>query len=125
MQKLKQNRGITLIALIITIIVMLILVTVSITVALNGGLFKKAEDAATLTTIEQEKEALNMAAISAWESGTGVDFENMEIPDGFVPAGNGKYSKNLNTGLTLQDDFVTCIYQPLLNKNKVLKKQLN
>ena len=43
----------------------------------------------------------------------------------FSPAGNGKYSKNLNTGLTLQDDFVTCIYQPLLNKNKVLKKQLN
>ena len=36
----------------------------------------------------------------------------------FSPAGNGKYSKNLNTGLTLQDDFVTCIYQPLLNKNK-------
>ena len=40
----------------------------------------------------------------------------------FSPAGNGKYSKNLNTALTLQDDFVTHIYQPLLNKNKVLKK---
>ena len=40
----------------------------------------------------------------------------------FSPAGNGKYSKNLATGLTLQDDFVTCIYQPLLNKNKVLKR---
>jgi len=40
----------------------------------------------------------------------------------FSPAGNGKYSKNLNTGLTLQDDFVTYIYQPLLNKNKILKK---
>ena len=40
----------------------------------------------------------------------------------FSPLGNGKYSKNLNTGLTLQDDFVTYIYQPLLNKNKVLKK---
>jgi len=43
----------------------------------------------------------------------------------FSPAGNGKYSKNLDTGLTLQDDFVNCIYQPLLNKNKVLKKQIN
>ncbi|MDD6879340.1 MAG: hypothetical protein PUD59_03805 [bacterium] len=40
----------------------------------------------------------------------------------FSPAGNGKYSKILNTGLTLQDDFVTYIYQPLLNKNKVLKR---
>ena len=41
----------------------------------------------------------------------------------FSPAGNGKYSRNLSTGLTLQDDFVTHIYQPLLNKNKVLKKE--
>ena len=40
----------------------------------------------------------------------------------FSPAGNGKYSKNLATGLTLQDDFVIYIYQPLLNKNKVLKR---
>jgi hypothetical protein len=40
----------------------------------------------------------------------------------FSPAGNGKYSKNLNTGLTLQDDFITHIYQPLLTKNKVLKR---
>jgi len=40
----------------------------------------------------------------------------------FSPAGNGQYSKNLNTGLTLQDDFVTHVYQPLLNINKVLKR---
>ena len=40
----------------------------------------------------------------------------------FSPAGNGKYSKNLATGLTLQDDFVIHIYQPLLNKNKALKR---
>lgn len=43
----------------------------------------------------------------------------------FSPAGNGKYSKNIKTGLTLQDDFVTRIYQPLLNKNKVLIKKNN
>ena len=42
---LKREKGITLIALIITIIVMLILVGVTINVALNGGLFSKAEDA--------------------------------------------------------------------------------
>ena len=40
--KLKENNGITLIALIITIIVMLILVAVTITVAVNGGLFEYA-----------------------------------------------------------------------------------
>ena len=39
----------------------------------------------------------------------------------FSPAGNGVYSKNIDTGSTLQDDFVMYIYQPLLFKNKVLK----
>ena len=41
----------------------------------------------------------------------------------FAPLMNGVYSRNINTGLTLQDDFVTHIYQPLFkNKTKVLKK---
>lgn len=44
-----QNKGITLIALIITIIVMLILVSATISVAVNGGLFEKARDAARKT----------------------------------------------------------------------------
>ena len=42
---MKNTKGITLIALIITIIIMLILVAVSISVALNTGLFKSAGDA--------------------------------------------------------------------------------
>ena len=42
---MKGQKGITLVALIITIIVMLILVGVSITVAINGGLFDKANEA--------------------------------------------------------------------------------
>ncbi len=36
------NKGITLVALIVTIIIMLILVSVTVTVAINGGLFEKA-----------------------------------------------------------------------------------
>ena len=46
---LKQNKGITLIALIITIIVMLILVAVTISMAINGGLFGYAGNAARQT----------------------------------------------------------------------------
>lgn len=38
----------------------------------------------------------------------------------FSPAGNGRFSKNLDTNLTLQDDFVIQVYQPLLSKNKTL-----
>ena len=44
-RKIKNQKGITLVALVITIIVMLILVAVSVTVAINGGLFTKAKEA--------------------------------------------------------------------------------
>ena len=43
---MKNSRGITLIALIITIIVMIILVGVTINVAVNSGLFGKSSEAA-------------------------------------------------------------------------------
>ncbi len=49
----KDERGITLIALVITIIVMLILVAVTINIAVNGGLFDYAGNAARET--EQAK----------------------------------------------------------------------
>ena len=45
----KNNKGITLIALIITIIVMLILVSVTISMAVNGGLFEQAGRAVSQT----------------------------------------------------------------------------
>ena len=95
---LKEQKGITLIALIITIIVMLILVGVTINVALNGGLFTKAEEAATLTTVETEKEQLMMAAIAVWDAETGVDFEKIQLPENFSGS-HGTYtnSKSKNT----------------------------
>ena len=46
MKNFKTQKGITLIALVITIIVMMILVAVSVTVALRGGLFRTAKQAA-------------------------------------------------------------------------------
>ena len=57
----KNNSGITLIALVITIIVMLILVAVTITVAVNGGLFEKAGEAAkdTKSAINEEQQLAN------------------------------------------------------------------
>lgn len=59
---LKINRGITLIALVITIIVMLILVAVTITMAVNGGLFEYAGNAGTKTNgaIANEQELANL-----------------------------------------------------------------
>ena len=54
----EQNKGITLIALVITIIVMLILVGVTITMAVDGGLFEKARSAATRTNEAKKQELL-------------------------------------------------------------------
>ena len=56
MKRDKNQKGITLIALVITIIVMLILVAVTISMAINGGLFEYAKDAATRTEAEKANE---------------------------------------------------------------------
>ena len=84
----KKQKGITLIALIITIIVMLILVGVTVTVALNGGLFTTAKEAAKGTETERNKEI----ALSG---------EEVEI-DGIVYASMEDY---LNNNPKLPDDW--------------------
>ena len=58
-QKLKNTqRGITLVALVITIIVLLILAMVSIRIVMNEGLISKVKDATAQHTIAAEKEAI-------------------------------------------------------------------
>ena len=52
---LKNQKGITLVALVVTIVVLIILATISITIALNGGLIKKTEDAAKLQEQKDEE----------------------------------------------------------------------
>ena len=56
MDKIRNKEGITLIALIITIIVMLILVAVTINMAVNGGLFGYASNAAKQTKTAMKDE---------------------------------------------------------------------
>lgn len=45
---LKNQKGITLVALVVTIVVLIILATISISVAIQGGLIEKTEKAADL-----------------------------------------------------------------------------
>ena len=66
---MKEQKGITLVALVITIIVMLILVGVSITVALKGGLFDTATNAATDTKTARDAE-LNLSDGKVTVNGT-------------------------------------------------------
>ena len=55
--KIKNNKGITLIALIITIIIMLILVAITINVVINSGLITSAKNAGKKTRTAYEEEA--------------------------------------------------------------------
>lgn len=76
---MKKQKGITLIALIITIIVMLILVGVTVTTAINGGLFEKARIGAKGTQKEVDREKLNMAVAFAYDETTGkIDKTKLE-----------------------------------------------
>ncbi len=54
---MKEQKGITLIALVITIAIMLVLVSVTITILVNENIIGKADDAAELTKEAQERES--------------------------------------------------------------------
>ena len=48
-----------------------------------------------------------------------IDRKNKSHVIVFSPIGNGKYTKNIESGSTLQDDFVIMVYQELLKKGNV------
>ena len=80
---MKEQKGITLVALVITIIVMLILVAVSVTVALRGGLFDQARDAKSKWEANQATETnANFVTYN-------VDGTNFEGNDAINAAVNG------------------------------------
>ena len=55
-RKISNNKGITLIALIITIIILLILAVVSIRIAIQNGLIKRATDAIGIHNAKEEEQ---------------------------------------------------------------------
>lgn len=79
---MKEQKGITLVALIITIIVMLILVAVTISIALNGGIFDTARRASKETKAATVKEAMALAKAEALAN----YYENMKTSGGQITA---------------------------------------
>lgn len=79
---MRSEKGITLIALVITIIVMLILVAVTITMAVNGGLFDYASKATkeTNNAIKSEGE-IGSGKVSV---GTNDAADINELVNGYV-----------------------------------------
>ena len=125
-----QNKGITLIALIITIIVMLILVAVSISIALNSGLFDAAGKATQKTNIakDQEQELASgkvnidnkvYNSIDEYISGLGnggtdlkpgdratggnATYKGVTIPEGFTVSNIPGEYENVDDGIVIYD----------------------
>ncbi len=96
-----KNRGITLIALIITIIVMLILVAVTVSVALNGGLFNYAKKAVgeTQNAINAEQELANgkIKVGEKWYNNIDDYLNNIESSNPEVP-GTGNLPEEIKVG---------------------------
>ena len=89
---MKETKGITLIALVITIIILLILAGITISALTNTGIFARANDAKEKTAMAQEDESVKMAVSSATIEGEGeLTIENLQ--DAFTKS-------NLNGPLT-------------------------
>ena len=107
---MKNNKGITLVALIITIIVMMILVAVSVTVALDRGLFSTAKKAGIETQAKAEEEMLLSAVVGSINEKAEVDFDKLDknLPTGFTgengayTSSNGNVFQVLKTGEIVQ-----------------------
>ncbi len=79
---MKNNKGITLIALIITIIVMLILVGVTVSVVINSNLIGTAQGAKTNTELKYEEE-------QTYGMNVTINGENYVSVEDFVNPGDG------------------------------------
>ena len=118
--KTRSNKGITLIALVITIIVLLILAAVTIN-ALSGdnGILKRAKDAKEQTNEKNQEE---MGKLDDYKStidqyadgtgggsggGTGTNFTNIDTaksnPAGAVPAGSTVIEPDASKGIVIKD----------------------
>lgn len=67
---LKNERGITLVALVITIVILIILATVSISIALNGSLIGQAQQGATAFQESAAVETNSILNVEYWVNST-------------------------------------------------------
>ena len=110
--KNKQEKGITLIALVVTIVVLLILAGVSLSLVLNNnGVISRAKEAKNRYAEAQTNEEKQLNEVSDWikeavgdttgggsAGGSGSTVDGVPIPEGFVYVGGTKAS-----GLVISD----------------------
>ncbi|MBO4816002.1 MAG: hypothetical protein J5507_03645 [Clostridia bacterium] len=119
---MKTQKGITLIALIITIIVMLILVGVTVNVALNGGIFEKAKAAAAQT----EEETLYEELITSTEYTANGEIDVESTYNAFkegktVTEKTTENSDHITRTIVFEVEGKTGTYAYSITTNKVMK----
>lgn len=77
-EKFKNNKGITLVALVITIIVLLILAMVSIKIAIDGGLITKSNESVTTYDEAKIKESIQLAVAQCYMEKEGLTKNNLK-----------------------------------------------
>lgn len=106
--KLKQaNKGVTLIALVVTIVVLLILAGITISLVFSdNGIIKKAQEAANKTQEAIENEQAQMNELADYmtnmlnEKDNLREVEGVTIPEGFYYVGGSK-----NDGIVISDNI--------------------
>ena len=111
MERMKDKKGITLIALVITIVVLLILAGVTIaTLTGENGILTKATEAKTNTEIASEKEAIGLAYNASKTNNKGGDVTDQNLNDEFDI--NGTNAKAIDNG----DGTITVIFNDSLRE---------
>ncbi|MBP3255005.1 MAG: hypothetical protein J6M60_00730 [Clostridia bacterium] len=88
-----NNKGITLMALVITIIVMIIIAGVTISVTLGeNGLVNKSQSEAAKYEAEANRKSVNLAVLSAARAGNGTVTEENLTKYLNEQIGDGKYT---------------------------------
>ena len=102
MNKLKNKKGITLIALVVTVVVLIILAGVSINAVLgDNGIIKKANQAASVTKEAEVKEAINRTILEFYLTNdyeTLEDFLKAKVTEGKIDS----VTKNADGTLTVK-----------------------
>ena len=100
-----KNRGITLIALVITIIVLLILAGISISMlTVQNGILNRASEAKERTEISSKDEKRKLAQAEALMNTEKTTYKGVTLPEGFAPTKiDGENS--IDDGLVITDGY--------------------
>lgn len=104
-ETLKENKGITLIALVVTIIVLLILAGISISMLTGqNGILNKASEAKEKTGMANEVEQRKLAQSEALMNMEETTYKGITLPKGFAPT-RIEGEDSIDEGLVITDGY--------------------